>query len=184
MIIDIIFAVLMAIAVFKGYSRGVIVAALSFAGFFIGLIAAMQLSATAASYITAGTGSSGKWLPFLSFLLVFFIVAFLIRMVARLLQKSIEAIQLGWANRLSGILLYAIIFSIVYSVALYYVQKLHLLPQETLAASFVYPFLRDLAPSVLNGLGQVFPFVKNAVQVLQEFFREAGKHAPPARTTS
>ena len=172
MIIDLFFAVLMAIAIFKGYSKGVIMALLSFASFFVALIAATKLSSVVAGYISAETGSNGKWLPFLSFLLVFIAVAFLIRFVGRLLQKTIETVMLGWANRLSGILLYATIFSIIFSVILYYIEKMQLLPQDILEASFVYPFLRDLGPAVIEGIGKVLPFVKEAFNDLQHFFEK------------
>lgn len=183
MIIDIIFAVLMAIAIFKGYSKGVIMAALSFLSFFVALIAATKLSAVVAARITVETGSTGKWMPFLSFLLVFIVVAFIIRMIGNILQKTVQTIMLGWANRLSGILLYASIFAIIFSVFLFYVAKMRLLPQDVLSQSFVYPFLADLGPAVIEGISTLVPIVKNALHTLQEFFDKVAAEAAPTTKT-
>ena len=54
--IDIVFLVLVIVAVVKGIRRGIIMAIFSFAGWFIGIAAALKLSALAASYLQHHTG--------------------------------------------------------------------------------------------------------------------------------
>ena len=51
MIIDLIFAVVIVLAIFKGYQRGLIVGLFSLVAVIIGLAAAMKLSAVVAKYI-------------------------------------------------------------------------------------------------------------------------------------
>ncbi len=63
MFIDIIVFILLIIAVFKGLSKGLIVAVFSFLGFFIGLAAALKLSTIAASYLGKNVSISERWLP-------------------------------------------------------------------------------------------------------------------------
>jgi len=48
MFVDVIFVILMVMALFKGYTRGLIVAVFSFGAFLIGLAAALKLSAVVA----------------------------------------------------------------------------------------------------------------------------------------
>ena len=71
MIIDLIFAVLMVLAVIQGYRRGLIVAIFSFVSIIVGLAAAMKLSTVVAEYIGHSVKISDKWLPIISFIVVF-----------------------------------------------------------------------------------------------------------------
>ncbi len=170
MIIDIFFVLLLLMACFKGYSKGLIVALFSIIGFIAGLAAALKLSAYAAEKLSGSFNASGKWLPFVSFLLVFLAVVLLVNLGARLLQKSVEMIMLGWANRLGGILLFIILYSILLSIFLFYAVQLHFLSDEAIAASATYPYLKPIGPAVIDGLGSVIPIFKNMFTELQEFF--------------
>jgi membrane protein required for colicin V production len=109
MFIDIVFLLLMLLACVKGYSKGLIVALFSVVGFIAGLAAALKLSAYAAEKLSGTFNTSGKWLPVISFALVFLVVVVLVHLGAKLLQKSVEMVMLGWLNRIAGILLYALL---------------------------------------------------------------------------
>jgi membrane protein required for colicin V production len=170
MLIDIIFLLLMLLAVFKGYSKGFIVALFSVIGFIAGLAAALKLSAFAAEKLSGTFNASGKWLPVISFLLVFIAVILLVRLGARLLQGSIEMIMLGWLNRIAGILLFAFLYSILFSVFLFYAVQLNFLSAEAIAASNTYPYLQPLGPKVIGSLGVVIPWFKDMFTQLQDFF--------------
>ena len=107
MILDIIVAVILILAIIKGYRQGLIVALFSFIAFIIGIAAAMKLSVVVAGYIGKAVNVSDKWLPIISFAVVFLIVVLLVRLGAKFIQKTVELAMLGWVNRVGGILLYA-----------------------------------------------------------------------------
>ena len=71
MLLDIIFAVIIVLAIFKGYQRGLIVGVFSFVAIIIGLAAAMKLSTVVAGYIGKAVKVSDEWLPVISFAVVF-----------------------------------------------------------------------------------------------------------------
>jgi membrane protein required for colicin V production len=169
MFIDTIFVVLIAIACFKGYSKGLIVALFSVLGFIIGLAAALKLSTTVAAKLSEHT-DLGKWLPVLSFLLVFIGVVFLVNMVGKLIQKTFETVMLGWANRIGGVVLYALLYSIIFSVFVFYAVQLHFIKIESLHASVTYPYLKPIGPKVIGGIGVVIPWFKNMFAELETFF--------------
>ncbi len=175
MIIDLIFLVLVVMALFKGYSRGFIVAIFSIAGFIIGLAAALKLSSVVAQYLSNDLHASGKWLPFLSFLLVFIAVLLLVKLGARLIQKSMEFVMLGWLNRLGGIVFFVLLYSVIYSVFLFYAGQMHLVSAETQNASFFYKWLQPLGPFVIEGLGTIIPWFKDMFAELQVFFGKMGQ---------
>ncbi len=178
MFIDIVFLLLILLACVKGFSKGLIVALFSIIGFIVGIAAALKLSAYAAEKLS-GTFNAGKWLPFISFMLVFLAVMILVNIGARLLQKSVELIMLGWVNRIGGIILYALLYSIVFSIFLFYAVQLKFLSAETIAASQVYSYIQPLGPAIINSLGTVIPWYKDMFAQLQEFFGKipAANHA-------
>ena len=116
MIIDIFLIVVLVLAIFKGYSRGFVVALFSILAFVAGLAAAMKLSTTVASYLGHNAGITKQWLPVLSFLLVFIVVVLLVRAGAAIIEKTIQLAMLGWVNRIAGIILYAVLYIVLLSV--------------------------------------------------------------------
>ncbi len=178
MFIDIVFLVLMLLACVKGYSKGFIIALFSIVGFIAGLAAALKLSAYVAARLSGTFSTSGKWLPFISFLLVFIAVVLLVNLGAKLIQKSIEMVMLGWLNRIAGIILFALLYSIFFSIFLFYAVQLHFISAETIAASTAYPYLQPLGPAVINSLGTIIPIFKDMFTQLQEFFGRVNEAAP------
>jgi membrane protein required for colicin V production len=165
----------MALACYKGYTKGFIVAIFSVLGFIVGLAAALKLSTTVAAKLAEHT-DFGRWLPALSFLLVFIAAVFLVNMAGKLIQKTFETVMLGWANKLAGILLYALLYSIIFSVFVFYAVQLHFIKPESFNASLSYPFLQPLGPKVIEGFGVVIPWFKNMFAELETFFGTFAKN--------
>ena len=181
MFIDLVFLFLMLLACVKGYSRGLIVALFSIFGFIAGLAAALKLSAYAAEKLSTTFTGLGKWLPVVSFLLVFFVVVLLVNLGAKLVQKSVEMVLLGWLNRLGGILLYALLYSILFSIFLFYAAQLKFVSAETISVSKAYPYLQPLGPWLMNSLGKLIPMFKDVFTQLEAFFEKVPA-AIPANT--
>lgn len=173
--IDIVFFFLVLTALFKGYRQGFIVAVFSVIALLVGLVAAMKLSVVAASYLAGSTNISARWLPVISFALVFLAVVILIRFASALVQKAAEAVMLGWLNRLAGMVLYTAIYTIIFSVVLFYADKIHLLSASALASSITYPFIRPCGPAVIDAIGYMIPFFKDMFHELGGFFEKIGK---------
>ena len=170
MIIDLIFAVLIVLALIQGYRRGLIAAVFSFVAVIVGLAAAIKLSTVVAKHIGHTVKISDKWLPILSFAIVFIIAILLIRLGARAIQKLTETIMLGWVNRLGGIILYAVIYTTVFSILLFYAQQIKIIDSKTIQASVTYSFIQPWGPKAIDGLAAAIPFFKNMFTELEQFF--------------
>lgn len=171
MVIDFIFTIIIVIAIFKGYRKGLVLAIFSILAFIIGLAAALKLSAFVADKLKDNMSISYHWfLPFISFVVVFFIVVLLVNLGARLIQKSFDVVLLGWANKLSGAILYIILYLIVFSIFLFYLEKSRLIKPETIASSKTYSFCGILAPKVIDNFGKIIPFFKDMFSELENFF--------------
>src|SRR5688572_27796179 len=155
MLIDIIAFSLLLLAIFKGLSKGLIVALFSFLAFIIGLAAALKLSAAMAEYIGSNVEVSQRWLPFIAFIVVFLVVVLLIRLGARLLQAAVQTVMLGWANRLGGVIFYILIYFLIFSILLFYATQLKLIKPATAETSITYCWIAPFGPKVIDILGAV-----------------------------
>jgi membrane protein required for colicin V production len=175
MFIDIPYFIILLLAIYKGYNRGLIVAVFSFIALIVGLAAAIKLSALAANWLQKNTHIGLSWLPVLSFLVVFIGFVALIRLLAGMLKKSVEFMLMGWADKLGGILLYAAIFTMIFSVLLFYALQLKILTTDAISGSKCYGFVKPWATFVFNGLGKVFPIFKGMFTQLEGFFQASAK---------
>ena len=161
MFLDLLFVIILALAIFKGYQRGLIVGIFSFVAVIIGLVA---------GYIGDTIKVSNEWLPVISFAVVFILVALLIRLGANMIQKTVEISMLGWVNRLGGILLYIAIYGMVYSVVLFYAEQLKLLQADTIEKSATWSYVQPWGPKIINGFASVVPVFKGMFTELESFF--------------
>lgn len=170
MLIDIIFFALLFFACIKGLKKGFIVALFSVVAFIIGIAAALKLSAFVAAKLSENVEVSGKWLPVISFILVFLGVVLIVNLGAKLIQKAIEAVMLGWLNRIAGVVLYILIYTIIYSIFLFYAVQLHIIKEKAISASVMYPYIQPVGPKIIDSIGSVVPFFKDLFTQLEAFF--------------
>ncbi|PVD49840.1 colicin V production protein [Terrimonas sp.] len=173
--LDIVFIIILIAAVIKGISRGIIMAIFSFIGWFIGLAAALKLSASLAAYLQDHTAINSKWLPLLSFIIVFVIAVLLVQLAGKAVEKIFTISLLGWVNKLGGALLYAAMYTLAFSIILFFAEKMHLISEATASSSRVYGMLSGLGPSVIEAIGTIMPFIKNSFHELEKYFENAGK---------
>jgi membrane protein required for colicin V production len=173
--IDILFALFMLTAIIKGYRKGLIIALFSLIALIVGLTAALKLSAATAVYLQQQTSIPSKWLPVAAFLLVFLVVVALVKIGGKLLEQTAELAMLGWANKLGGILLYMLLYTTIYSILLFYAEKMSLIKPETLDQSASYAFVKPWGPMLMDGLGNILPIFKDTYRELNLFFEKAAQ---------
>ena len=170
MLLDIIFAALIVFAVLKGYQRGLIIGLFSLVAVIIGLAAAMKLSVVMADYLGIAVNISSQWMPVISFAVVFLLVILLIRLGAKVIEKTVQMAMMGWLNKIGGILLFVAIYITVFSVLIFYAEQLKLLQQDTIDKSVTYSFIQPWGPKAINGFGSVVPLFKDMFSALEHFF--------------
>ena len=175
MIIDIAFIIVLILAIFKGLRKGLILGIFSLLAFIIGLAAALKLSVILADYLKNNAGSFSKWLPLISFMLVFIAVIFLVGLLARIIKKTIRFAMLGWLDSLGGMILYVTIYTIIFSIFLFFTEKLFLIQQSTIHDSKVYLYVVPWGSKVIDNLGKIIPIFKDMFTELQDFFGNIAK---------
>ena len=170
MIIDIILIILLIFSIIKGLRRGLVVAVFSIVAFIVGLAAAIKLSVVVAAYLKNSVNVSAQLLPVISFALVFLIVVILIRIGAKLIEKAVEAVMLGWANRIAGAVLYAGLYTFIFSVLLFFATQIKFINDSTINESKTYSYIKPLGPLVIENTGKIIPWFKNMFIELEDFF--------------
>lgn len=178
MILDLIFIVLLLLFMLRGYRKGVVIALFSALAIILGVLAALKLSGTLSMLLLDTGGVSGRWVPLVSYALVFLIVLWLIKLIAGMLQKSLEFMALGWANRLAGALLYGFLVCFAFSAVLWIMVKMAMLQPETQMSSRIFPLLAPLAPALYDWIGQAIPIARSAFQDLEQFFDHLNETLP------
>jgi membrane protein required for colicin V production len=172
MLIDIFFIALMFLAAAKGIRNGLIRSLFSFMALFVGLAAAIKLSVFLTNYLSANFNAHGKWLPFLSFILIFASFVILFFYLGKFFEKTTEMLMIGWLNKFGGVCLYMLLYGIMYSVLLFYGKQMNLLSNEYISKSIFYPFVEPMGPTLIDSLGKIIPLFKDLFLQIEHYFEE------------
>ena len=104
-VIDIIILVLIGIGVIQGLMKGSIKQLAQIVGFVAGLLLARGLFSTVAEQLAPALGTSITIAQILSFILIWVAVPIGCSLIASVLTKALDVINLGWLNRLAGAML-------------------------------------------------------------------------------
>ena len=101
----------------------------------------------------------------------------LVGLLARLIKKALHFALLGWLDSLGGMILYIILYTIVFSIFLFYAEKLMLLSPDVIANSKTYPYISPWGIKVMNNIGKIIPVFKDMFAELEAFFSALAKKA-------
>ena len=85
-------------------------------------------------------------------------------------KKNIDFAMLGWLDRLGGMVFYIIIYIIIFSVILFFAEKILLLKPNVIEGSVVYKYVSPWGPKVIDNLGKIIPLFKDMFMQLEDFF--------------
>ncbi len=170
MIIDILLLITILLAIFKGWSKGIIAGAFSLAALILGAAAALKLSAQFSLYLQEETGHPSPLWPVVAFVLIFIVVAVIIKLLAAVISKLFQTIMLGWLNRLAGIVFYVLAYVVIFSIGLWFANQMHLLSPDLKSASKTYSRIMPLGPKIITDLSDWIPWFKDLFQQLEDFF--------------
>lgn len=173
--IDILVLCVVVLAIFKGINRGLIMAVFATLSLFVGLAAATKLSVVIAPYIAKLIPVTAKYFPIITFIAVFIVVILLLRMVAKLLEKTLDVVDAGWLNKLLGVGLFLFIYLAIVSILLFYINKMGFISTEIANSSITYPLIAPWGTFILGKLGQVIPVFAEMFSSLNHYFDKAAQ---------
>ena len=150
--IDLVFAILLLWSAYRGFTKGFIVQLATLAALLLGILGAVLFSDLTSNLIIKKFEISGQYLPVLSFAVTFIIIVIAVHLLAKMLNKLIDAIALGIVNRLLGVLFSLLKTAFIVSIILVLINKadnkFNFIPDDTKENSFLYKPLSNFAPMI------------------------------------
>lgn len=157
-VIDIIILVLIGVGVIQGLMKGSIKQLAAIVGFIVGLLLARALFATVAEYLAPALRTSITIAQILSFILIWVAVPIGCSLIASVLTKALDVINLGWLNRLAGAMLGAVKIMLLVGLGIYVLEyidpKSEMITETTKGASVLYNPMKEF-------VNQCLPVIKD-----------------------
>ena len=152
-VIDIIILVVIGLGVIQGLIKGSIKELAAIVGFVAGLLLARALFGTVAEFLAPALGTSITIAQILSFILIWVAVPIGCSLVASVLTKALNVINLGWLNRLAGALLGAVKMMLLVGLGIYVLEyidpKSEMISRATKRTSLLYGSMKEFADQCL-----------------------------------
>lgn len=156
-VLDIVIVCCFLPALFLGIRNGLVRQLVSLAVIYFGITLSLRFSSRVSRWVLDYVEISDFWIQSVSFILIFFAVAFILSCLGRIVEKIIKISLLAWLNRMLGIVAAFCTFLLLLSVLVYFIDSLNnllnFIPKEKIEESRLYPALRDLSQ-------QIFPYFR------------------------
>ena len=172
MVIDILLLILLALALYKGWTKGFIMAIFVFVSYFVALALAFHFSGTVEGYLRTHSSSDSKWFSFLSFILVMIAGIIAVRLVGKIIEKSAELMLLGLVNKMLGILVMCVIYVTFFSVTLVYCNRFGLVGDGQANDSKSLSYLMGYGQWLVLHFSEWLPALKNLFNETKDIIKQ------------
>jgi membrane protein required for colicin V production len=160
--IDYIILILAVAFIIDGYRNGIIISLASIAALILGIYIAVHFSNYLDATLIEHVNPSKKWLPILSFCITFLLVVIAIILVAKLMEKLVDVVGMGFFNHLGGAALGLvkgiILVSILLFIATSFDPKGKWLTHEDKKESYFYKSVSEVFPKLMKTFGGEIKF--------------------------
>lgn len=144
--IDFFVILALALAIWKGWRKGLVMSLLSIAGYALGIYCALRFRAVVTARLSDSVNAGAQWMPLLAFFLILAAVIVGMHFLGRLMEGVLNIAMLGWVNKLAGVVFYAVLYVVLLSILIWVVERAGLLSPEAKAGAYSYPALSSIPP--------------------------------------
>jgi len=159
---DVLILGFLSLFVISGYRSGFIISLATLVALILGIYLAVHFSNYLQTILQENFHPSKTWLPILSFTATFLIVAILVLIVAKVMEKIIDVVGLGFMNKLGGALLglvKGVVFASIILFVLYSMDKKQKwITAEDRKGSFMMNNTETVFPKIISSLGSSIQF--------------------------
>ena len=156
---------------FGGFKKGLLLEIIGILAFVLAIIGGFKLMEFGMTLLAEYFEGLDHLLPFISFLVIFLAIILLINMLGKVLKKVVDMTLLGGVDKFAGAIVGAAKWAIGLSIILWLTITFGIeLPgqEEDLV---LYPYLVDLAPSLIDSLSVVLPFAEEMIDSIRELLQ-------------
>jgi len=156
--IDATIVIILILSMVMGFINGLVKEVASLAALILGIWGAIKFSGFTAAKLYDYFDMNGQYVGVIAFIITFGIIVVIIHFIGILADKIINAVSLGFINRLLGIafgVLKSILIMSVFFVVLNAIDaKRPFLPKERIEESMFYNPISDIAPLIFPIIGE------------------------------
>ena len=156
--IDLIILIPLALGAMGGFKKGFILEIITLLALILAVIGGFHFLHWGMSVLTDNFQLSGRFLPFLAFILIFAGIVAIMNAIGQALKKIIHMAFLGGIDRIAGAVLGAIKFVFLFSILIWVFQVFGVeLPEHLQDDSFLYTYVVALAPATVELFSFIIP---------------------------
>jgi membrane protein required for colicin V production len=156
--VDIILIIPLLWGLYKGFTKGLIIEAATLIAFGLAVWGSIKFHNFLSEWMHDSMGWESKYLPLVSFAVIFIGVLLIILGIAKLLEKIVRAVSLGFINKLGGAVFGMLKFGLLLSMIIFFLEAINksvsFIPAETKSSSLLYGHVQKIAPLVIPGLNE------------------------------
>lgn len=168
-VLDIFLIVPLLWGAYRGYQRGLFIEIIGVIAFVIALVIGFKFLGFGMNLIAPAIGESlaNRFLPYLSFMVIFFPTIFFINKIGWMLRRALRFTILGTIDGFAGALVGIFTWVFGISTFIWLMNTIEIrLPNELIKGSLVYPHIVQVAPTVISKVSDWIPTGGNIIKDL------------------
>lgn len=174
-ILDIIIGIVLLLFALAGLRKGIIIEAFYLASIIIGLYGAMFFSDAMSDWLSEIINVAPEYLALIAFILTFMLFMVLIRFVGRLISGLVEAIHLGFIDKIGGFVFGIVKGALLLSVLIMVLNIFNIgevIDKETRNNSALYPRIENIANILYKNHELIEESMERSFDKGMEFFED------------
>lgn len=158
---------------YQGYQKGLFLELVALASLVVALLAALKLLDWGVALLQQQFPDLHRFLPYMAFVLLFVASVFLVNLLGRKLQESVEKNLLGEADQVAGALAGALKWAFMISLALWISGLFgYELGVKLVKHSWLYPFVLGIAPATFEFFAGFMPYIKHLLDTVHDIISQ------------
>ncbi len=128
-------------------------------------------------WLSATLETSGRWMPFAAFMLVFVGTIWAVYALGKLIKKTLSLTPFGTFDNFAGAILGLAKWAFGLSMIIWLLQSFQFtLPEKLVSNSYIFPILEGFAPMVVSMVAKFLPFAGDLFFNIKDMFQEELGH--------
>lgn len=186
MILDLVVVVLVGLAFWRGFMKGLIISIVMLLGLLLGGMIALRCTIPLTNVLRGQADMQNPQLPFYVFFFLLIAVIVLVYILGRLIEKLVNIAGMNLVNKIAGGFFSALIALFILSSAIWMAGRTQLISDNVKQQSFTWKLMEDFSLRVTNSFGAVLPFMNKTYDKLGSYIDQVADptfHGIPTDTT-
>lgn len=163
--LDIIIGIILILFALAGYRKGLIIEAFYLASLIIGIYGAMYFSDFMAGALANIINVKAEYMALIAFIITFILFVIVIRNIGRLIKNIIDAIYLGFIDKIGGFVFGTLKGALIISIVIMLLNNMNLsdsINKDTRDKSFLYSKVENVANTLYKNHDLIEESINNS----------------------